>query len=235
MAGRWWAWHIAAAAPLWSALLRHYGACVECWERDHEVELQARLRDMQRRAADILALDSFVVIDTETTGLGHDAEIIEVTVLDKHGAVLLDTLVRPIGPIEPEATAVHGLTATQLVNAPTWPTVHAMIGPLLQGRVVVAFNAPFDERMIWQTSKRHCLPAPTTKSWFCAMDLAAALNNGRWPTLQHAVNLAGTQAGNAEQPTHRAAVDSNSCLVLLNALSRYPTDCTVPQCDDCLK
>src|SRR5690606_37121994 len=36
-----------------------------------------------------------LILDTETTGLDADAEVVELAVIDCAGAVLLDTLVRP--------------------------------------------------------------------------------------------------------------------------------------------
>lgn len=38
-----------------------------------------------------------VILDTETTGL-HDAEIVQIAVIDHAGTVLLDTLVNPPHP-----------------------------------------------------------------------------------------------------------------------------------------
>jgi DNA polymerase III epsilon subunit-like protein len=47
----------------------------------------------QRRQKTIAA--GCIVLDTETTGLGDDAEICEITILDVTGAPILDTLVPP--------------------------------------------------------------------------------------------------------------------------------------------
>ena len=48
------------------------------------------------------------ILDTETTGLYDDAEIVEISIIDENGGVLLDTLVKPLKPIPAEATAIHG-------------------------------------------------------------------------------------------------------------------------------
>ena len=58
------------------------GICVRCWSAEASATARAWLD------ADPL------ILDTETTGLGDDAEVIEVSVIDAHGQVLLDTLVR---------------------------------------------------------------------------------------------------------------------------------------------
>ena len=54
-----------------------------------------------------------VVFDTETTGLDGGAEIVEIveiSCVNGRGEVLLDTLVRPAGPIPADATAIHRIT-----------------------------------------------------------------------------------------------------------------------------
>ena len=40
-------------------------------------------------------------LDTETTGLGRSAEIVDICIVDDAGQVLVDTLVRPRFPIPP--------------------------------------------------------------------------------------------------------------------------------------
>jgi DNA polymerase III epsilon subunit-like protein len=50
-----------------------------------------------------------VILDTETTGLDNQAQVIEIAVIDLVGITLFDTLIRPTIPVSSEATAVHGL------------------------------------------------------------------------------------------------------------------------------
>jgi len=59
-----------------------------------------------------------LILDTETTGLDEHAEIVEIAVIDCTGAVLLDTLVRPAGPIPAEAVEIHGITNEMVVQIP---------------------------------------------------------------------------------------------------------------------
>lgn len=46
-----------------------------------------------RWAIDIVGRDDVVYLDTETTGLGPDAEIVDIAVVDQAGRVLLNSLV----------------------------------------------------------------------------------------------------------------------------------------------
>jgi DNA polymerase-3 subunit epsilon len=74
--------------------LMERGLCDQCLEQAYEeclAEEKARVRAV---AADWLAA-SPIVLDSETTGLAHDDQIIEIAILDETGAVLFHSLVRP--------------------------------------------------------------------------------------------------------------------------------------------
>ncbi|NGD63851.1 3'-5' exonuclease [Serratia marcescens] len=94
-----------------------------------------------------------LVLDTETTGLDDKAEIIEIAVIDAHGKVLLNTLVRPSKPIPPEATAIHGITDEMVKDAPTWPEVSPQLCSLISGKTIAIYNAEYDIRLLEQTDR----------------------------------------------------------------------------------
>ena len=58
--------------------------------------------------------EDVLVLDTETTGIGSSAEVIDLAVVDTTGTVRLDTLIMPNDNIPAEASAVHGLTRRML-------------------------------------------------------------------------------------------------------------------------
>ncbi|MET4614093.1 DNA polymerase-3 subunit epsilon [Rhodococcus sp. PvR044] len=95
-------------------------------------------------AISMLAPGVACILDVETTGFV--GSIIEAAVIDAAtGETLLDTLVDPGSvAIEPEAQAVHGITAADLVGAPTWREVLPALAAATAGRIVLAYNAPFD-------------------------------------------------------------------------------------------
>lgn len=128
-------------------------------------------------ARDVLARE-FVIFDGETTGLEYDDEFVQVAAIDQTGAVLLDALVKPVKPIDPDATAVHGLVARDVAAAPGFAAVYPALMNVLQGRLIVAYNADFDRRILEQACQRYGLPAPVFE-WQCAMRQYARYY-GRW-------------------------------------------------------
>ena len=167
-----------------------------------------------------------LILDTETTGLGDDAEVVELALVDCAGAVLLDTLVRPSGPVPAEAAAIHGITDAMLAEAPTWSAIHARFCDLVEGRQVVIYSREFDTRVISQTARRYGLPAPQGFDLVldhgpihCAMQAYARFRGEwnaekgqyRWQKLSAAAQQQGVTVTNA----HRALGD---CLMTLGVV-----------------
>jgi DNA polymerase-3 subunit epsilon len=110
-----------------------------------------------------------VILDTETSGLGKQDQIVEITILDgRTGLTLLDTLVKPSCRINKHAAAVHGIDDDMIKDAPTWPEIHDLVFRLLKGMTMVAYQSEFDLRMIKQTCKAYDLVAPEFETE-CAM------------------------------------------------------------------
>ena len=89
-----------------------------------------------------------VYIDTETTGLEKTDEVVEISILDHDGRVLLSSLVKPSSAIPLAAQKIHGITNEMVSNAPSWPVLWPSIRNFLFGRIIAAYNAPFDLRMM---------------------------------------------------------------------------------------
>lgn len=122
----------------------------------------------QNRAHVLAWLDSFdhphalrpVFLDTETTGMQRFSEIIEISVVDEHGQTLFHSLVNPTTEIEPMASAVHGLTRRDVKDAPRYPDIHQVLMCYMHNRVVIAYNASFDIRLLKQTADCYELAFP---------------------------------------------------------------------------
>ncbi len=168
-----------------------------------------------------------LILDTETTGLGEDDEIVEISLINSHGATLLSTLVKPLKPIPAEATAIHGITNAMVENAPSWPGVLARLCELISGQTVVIYNRDYDTRLIDQTNAAWgaAIPLDIERPEFACAMLAYAEFYGqsdsrrggyKWQKLTEAVKQQGVdnQAG-----AHRAIFDCLATLRLIKAMA----------------
>lgn len=93
----------------------------------------------------VLDTPGAVILDSETTGLYDEAQIVQLAIIDTQGQTLFDSLLRPSVEIESGAAAVHGLTMDALANAPTiadiWPEVRSILD---RAERIVVYNAEFD-------------------------------------------------------------------------------------------
>jgi DNA polymerase-3 subunit epsilon len=132
----------------------------ECQEIEEAIDLvfERDRRLAAEWARQLLDRQDFVILDTETTSLGPKAEIAQIAVINHLGQSLLNTLVKPIGIIEPGAARVHGITKERCQDAPSWPEVYEQLKTILAGtKRLIIYNADFDIRMIKQCCDRHGL------------------------------------------------------------------------------
>ncbi|HHG3274306.1 TPA: exonuclease domain-containing protein [Vibrio parahaemolyticus] len=130
-----------------------------------------------------------IIIDTETTGFGNEAEVIQIGVMDLEGNVLLDTLVQCLGEIPQEAIEVHGITKDMLADAPVWAEVHEQLAVLLfNAEYVIIYNNTFDTRLIKQTAQRHGLTMPKYFSRCAMREYANMYFDGEWVSLGEAAH-----------------------------------------------
>lgn len=101
---------------------------------------------------------TFVVFDTETTGLLPDQgdEIVQIAAVRiVRGRMLkretLDLLVNPERSIPESSTKIHGITEAMVADAPTIDIVGRQFHRYCENAVLVAHNAPFDMAFL----KRH--------------------------------------------------------------------------------
>ena len=154
-----------------------------------------------------------VYLDTETTGLDNDSEVVEICILDTDGGVLVDTLVKPLGPILPGAAEVHGITNAMVADAPSWKSLWPRVSQALAHQQVAIYNAAFDVRMLKQSQRAHGLRwAARGAKFYCVMetyaqfygDWNAYYGSYRWQRLEDA----GRQCQIALPNSHRARADA---------------------------
>ncbi len=151
-------------------------------------------------------------MDTETTGLDREAEIVEIAVVDTHGQILIQSFVKPGKPIPPDATAIHGITNEMVQNAPSWPILWQSLRSLLVGRPIGLYNAEYDLRLMEQSMKNYRLPWRET---FNVIDVMKVYSDyrGEWDPYRRGKKIFRLEeAGkyfNIDIPNaHRAAADT---------------------------
>jgi DNA polymerase-3 subunit epsilon len=170
-----------------------------------------------------IASAEFIVLDTETNGLGGDAcEMTEVGAVLVGGGELHErwsSLVRPSAPLRRGIQRFTGITQAMVDDAP-WPeAVLPRLAELLEGRVMVAHNAPFDRRVLRQAFARVGLAWPRPPV-ICTAALARTMlplqRERKLTVLADALGIEVRQA-------HRALADAETCARVLCAL--FPRLC----------
>lgn len=181
-----------------------------------ELALKERAERAQSAICELLERDDVFILDTETTGVG-DAEVIELSLIDTSGRVLLDTLVRPRrSRMNPYAQRVHGITVDMLDDQPSWPEVLPELERIAERATILAWNAGFDRQMLVNSSRAWHLDPPRLL-FVCAMRLYAQLHGRRGYGLHRAIRDRGMQQLFERHASHRALGDVNLVLELLRA------------------
>ncbi|TVQ41952.1 MAG: 3'-5' exonuclease [Gloeocapsa sp. DLM2.Bin57] len=101
---------------------------------------QIRNRDLRRLAEYLLAIklapQDYLILDTETTGLGN-CEIIELALIDLTGRALFNERIKPINhPIDPKAQEVHGITLEDVQDCRDFLEVWDQVFKLIKGKTL---------------------------------------------------------------------------------------------------
>jgi DNA polymerase III subunit epsilon len=193
------------------------GKCRNC----REVWLKTESRAKAKTAiASLLDRDDILILDTETNSIGKNAEVIEVSVINTKGDVLLDSLVKPkTMMMNPFAERVHGVSLKMLKDAPSWPDVFPSLATLADRRTILAWNAPFDAGMLEQTSAVWELQHPRWL-FICAMRLYAKKRGTKYRGLHKSVVDEGLAHLLEVYDSHRALGDVKFVLEVLKATTK---------------
>ncbi len=173
--------------------------------------------------AQAVASAEFLAVDTETNGLGGDGcELTEVGAVLVGGGELHDrwsSLVRTAAPLRRGIQRFTGITQAMVDGAPAPEQVLPELARRLEGRVLVAHNAPFDRRVLRQAFERAGLDWPDPPV-LCTAGLARTLL-----PLQRERRLAvlADALGIEVRSAHRALADAETCGRVLCAL--FPRLC----------
>jgi DNA polymerase III epsilon subunit-like protein len=193
----------------------------------------------------------YVVIDTETTGLGEDAEIIEIAVINMRGEVLLDTLVKPTKPVPPEVTEINHITNEMVADAPAWRDVFPKVLDIISHHKWLAWNSGFDARMLEQTcvntifsNKSACYGAAIVSRIHTSHIDAKAVydqwygefDEKRKAFKRQSLTTAAARHGVSAEGAHRALADCKMILAVLQkvcALSSHPQYVSIQENKPC--
>lgn len=171
--------------------------------------------------------DRYVILDTETTGVGNDDEVIQIGVIKPSGEVLLDHLIRPAQKkyIHPKAQQVHGITMAMLLDKPSYEPISQLLASAVEGRTIITYNAEFDRRLLIQTAGFAGGLVPPDP-WECAM-LQYAQFVGEWDDYRNKYRWQKLRGGD-----HTAVGDCKATLALIQEIAgarrrRYSYEMTV--------
>ncbi|PHM73003.1 3'-5' exonuclease [Xenorhabdus sp. KJ12.1] len=182
-----------------------------------------RNRQQAQRIAEQILKEDIVVLDTETTGLKNDDEVVEISIINADGDILLDTLIKPQKQIPADAIKIHGITNEDVQHAPTWSDIYKKYREVVKGKTVIIYNKSYDTKIIRQTCKKYELPTPRIKSE-CAMLLYAEYHGEikertgdyKWHKLTDAIRYNKIEiSGEA----HRALTDAKMTLELMKRMA----------------
>lgn len=154
--------------------------------------------------------DKYILLDTETTGLDYTDEIVEISIIDMDGNVLLDTLIYTNVDISPEASNVNGIIKEMLSGKPTIKDLTPKLNEIFKDKTVLIYNEDFDTRMLYQSGFEGDIKSE------CLMNLYMQLcNSERWISLSNAMLFEDVE----EIQNHRALGDCQCCLALIKKIA----------------
>jgi exodeoxyribonuclease X len=167
----------------------------------------------------------YIFGDTETTGLGKDAGIVEISWVETdenfNEVSRHYSLINPDKPIQPGAMGAHGITEAMVADAPTISEFMEEAGYPLdgEGTVLVAHNAAFDIV--------HFAPWMREPLTLCTMKAARVIypeaDNHKLTTLKYYLGLEG-----CHDRAHSADEDVNVLMQLVKRMCR-DAECGLPE------
>ena len=177
-----------------------------------------------------LNLTNSVILDTEITGLDSRARIVEISLIDgESGTTLFSSLVNPLVAIPEQATAIHGITDADVIEAPTFDCVWNEIKEYLWESDIYIYNTDYDYRLIRQSLSDFGYPLSNLVPFFygavCVMHWYAefygewnhSCNAPKWQSLSNACGQQGVDVSDLK--AHRALADCEMTRRLINAVN----------------
>ncbi|WP_026126568.1 exonuclease domain-containing protein [Nocardiopsis xinjiangensis] len=170
-------------------------------------------------------LDTWTAIDFETANNDRGSACAVGLVRVSGGRVLerYSSLIRPPRAVDffsARNTAVHGITAADVAQAPGWPEVHRDIVDFCAGSPLVAHNAAFDMGVLVRACAHSAMARPEW-DYVCTL----ALSRRTWGQLaDHKLPTVCAHIGHVLSAHHRADADAEAAAqVMLAAMAHHGT------------
>lgn len=178
-----------------------------------------------KTAREIIGLKP-VYLDTETTGLDSEAEIVDIAIINHDGTEFINTLVRPVSPIPPAATRIHGITNEGVAAAPKFGDIVLDLH-IDSDQIAVIYNRDYDLRVIKQSAEANGVDWIPPENAICAMELYAQFYgdwNERYKSYRWQKQSVAAKRLGIEIPAdlHRAAADAQLCRLIVEAMAATP-------------
>ena len=161
----------------------------------------------------------YLAYDVETANAKDQGSICQVgwVLFSNQGIVRTGgSLINPESAFSPVCVKVHGITAADVADAPTFPQYwESTLRELMLSALVVAYNATFDIRATALDLRRYRIPDPGIDY----VDLLA-VSRDLVPTEKHTLANAMTWAC-MDFDHHAADADAMAIFRLMNAIRRY--------------
>lgn len=103
----------------------------------------------------------YLAIDCEMVGIGPNGmenTLARVSIVNYHGAVILDTFVQPREPVTDYRTWISGVKQSDLLGAPQFEEVHKQVADLLHDKILIGHAIDNDLKVLMLTH-----PGPLTR------------------------------------------------------------------------
>lgn len=162
--------------------------------------------------------EEFVLLDTETTGLEADDEIVELGIISSAGKVLFHSMFEPEKEMHWAAAKTTGISPKSLIGMPKFKDKWPEIEEILKNKTIVCHNMPFDRRQLNQTIERYGISHDHVDTvlkckFIDSMDIAKKFVKSN----SYKLEVLCEKLGIKDRQIHRATED---CLMTLKMLRR---------------
>ncbi|KAM7358889.1 uncharacterized protein ACRADG_003681 [Cochliomyia hominivorax] len=176
------------------------------------ITLSKSARRRQNRKA---AEQRYVAMDCEMVGVGlngQDDMLARVSIVSKHGEVLLDKFVKPQEAVTDYRTSVSGIRPHDIANAEDFKTVQDEVVQILQGKILVG-HAIRNDLSVLHIKHPNCNIRDTSRY----KPLCRLVANGRTPSLKRLSQaILGKEIQTGE---HNSVEDARAAMSIYNCVA----------------